>query len=82
MNEAEMKEIWDCLEEGTYFLPGQVGLPDDNRYSGTEDDLDWFELENITITNREPTVNLSAQDLLQRFQKAKDAWDLVKYGAN
>lgn len=82
MNEAEVKVIWDCLDEGTYFLPGQVGPPDDNRYSGTADDHAWFELQDIKLTSFKPTVNLSAQDLLQSFQKAKDAWDLVKYGSN
>lgn len=79
LDESQVKEIWDCLEEGTYFFPGQVGLPDDNRYSGTVDDHAWFELQDITFTNNKPTVELSAQDLIRNFRKAKDAWDLGEY---
>ena len=47
LDEKEVLEIWECLEYGELFLPAQVGLPDDNRYSGTEDDHPWFELERI-----------------------------------
>lgn len=79
LDESQVKEIWDCLEEGTYFFPGQIGLPDDNRYSGTVDDHAWFELQDITFTNIKPTVELSAQDLIRNFRKAKDAWDLGEY---
>lgn len=76
LTDEEMNEITDCLDEGSYFLPGQVGLPDDNRYSGTEDDHPWFELEDISSTSQNPTTELTAKELLKNFRDAKDNWKL------
>lgn len=74
LTEAEKEEILECLIDGEYFVPGQAGLPDDNRYSGTEDDTDWFELESIEDTDHSPTLSMTAQELLENFRKAKGNW--------
>ena len=79
LSEKEILEIWECLEYGELFLPAQVGLPDDNRYSGTVDDHPWFELERIGITDRPATLSLTAKDLLANFRKSKDTWEFEKY---
>ncbi|MCC2255556.1 hypothetical protein LKD70_14220 [Ruminococcus sp. CLA-AA-H200] len=75
LNEKEKKEIWESTEEGE-FLPGQVGLPDDNRYSGTEADGPWFELMEVTETGQRPTQVLTAAGLLRNFRKAANHWDV------
>ncbi|MBP3585213.1 MAG: hypothetical protein J6J59_05960 [Peptococcaceae bacterium] len=40
----QREEIVDCLSEGEYFIPSQVGLPEKRFDDWTEDDHPWFEL--------------------------------------
>lgn len=78
VSDDQEKTIRDCLIDGECFLPAQVGLPDDNRYSGTEDDHSYFELNSFESVNKPVTKgfeNLTPENLVERFLKAKDNWD-------
>lgn len=75
LTDAEKEEIRGCLMCGKLFFPGQVGLPDDNRFSGTEDDEDWFEFVSLADTDRAPDRTLTAQELLENFREAKWNWE-------
>jgi len=67
-----------CLFEKEFFVPHQVGLPDLQCKFGDElvDDVDHTlhgELE-LTLTDREATVNLTINELVNRFTAVK-SWD-------
>jgi hypothetical protein len=75
---ADMERIiWGCLDEDVYFIPSQVGLPEERK--GTIDpNLDhcWFEWGGVfALTNEAPTVDITAEKLVQNFQARKGKWD-------
>jgi len=80
LDEQDRKLILDSLDEGLYFIPEQVGLPAD-KYSGTEDDHPWFELEEsgFEITTDEPTIDLTAGKLCLNFRRERDRWKPERY---
>lgn len=77
LTEAQIHEIMGCLEDGEYFIPSQVGLPEKKFDTITEDDHPWFELyeHGFSKTSGEATVKVTAQELYQKFLKCKGAWD-------
>jgi hypothetical protein len=82
---GEKAGLLACLDEGEYFIPGQVGLMELQSnlagYSGgkmTEDDHVWHELQedDILDTEERPTIDMTAADLLKAFKRAGGAWDV------
>ena len=70
----DREAIEPYLHEGEYLIPADVGLPElelDDPDINT--DHPWYEIPNIEPTNEEPSVKVTAQDLLTRFQIVK--WD-------
>jgi hypothetical protein len=66
------------LDEDLYFIPDQVELEDlQTRFGGklTSDDHPWHELheEDVEQTDDAPTLTLTAEALLERFQQVQ--WD-------
>lgn len=78
LSKEQIREIISCLEEEERFIPEQVGLPADrlDRYERCEDDTCWLELyeSGFEPTNQKATVEITAEELLERFRKAKDNW--------
>jgi hypothetical protein len=76
-------EAWSALWEEVYFIPSAVGLPDLQhlfREQGfpfpTEDDHPWHEMASIRPTKSNPTVALSAAELLRRLTECRTAgWE-------
>ena len=76
-----------CVESGEDFIPGKVGLPEvkmtDLGYA-PDDELDgpYFELQSMEPTNDLPTVDISAEQLVERFKalagKNWMEWDVEK----
>lgn len=60
-DEIQKESIQNCLSEGEYFIPRQVGFPEIRFDKLTEDDHCWFEL--------------SVEDVVNAFLAAKDNWD-------
>lgn len=79
---AEQKRtILDARSEGLYFIPMQVGLPEERDYEpNPQEDHVWFELDNCAfeLTTKAPTVSLSVSELASNFEKAAGAWDETK----
>lgn len=77
ISNKQIDRIIDCLNESEFFIPRQVGLPEERFEEITEDDGCWFELakENFSHTNEMPTVDLSSDELVTNFVKAKGNWD-------
>lgn len=64
------------LQTKEFFIPCQVGLPEERFEELTEDDHGWFEMDKsgFSVTNDLPTVQITAEDLYSNFINAKDAW--------
>ena len=74
----QITQIMDCCDLGEYFIPTQVGLPEQrfDRYD-PEDDHCWFELseDGFEDTAKPATVGISAQQLVENFSAAKEHWN-------
>ena len=74
MSEEQEKAIEDSLDEGVYFIPPQVGLPDDRFGSVTEADHPWFEWVGVEPTADRPTLHVTAEELTAKFVDAANGW--------
>ena len=78
ITQQQLMTIVDCLDDKTYFIPHQLGLPEIRFDQVTESDHCWFELcpeQDFSSTNDEPTIDITVDELVERFQKAKGHWD-------
>ncbi len=64
-------QIVSYLNEGTYFIPSEVGMPDLQPDLFTRDDHIWHEIDSIQCTTEEPSCDLSAHMVIERFRIAK-----------
>lgn len=72
-------EVFDPeIEEPIYFIPRQVGLPETRFEKITEDDHCWFEMGMINLTDKAPTIQMTAKEVLENFEDV-DRWDDVGY---
>lgn len=61
------------------FIPSQVGLEDlQPRMINfpSDDDHVWHELLEVTPTEMEPSIKMTAVELLLKFRAANDNWDV------
>lgn len=75
-SEEQISTIMECLNEGEYFIPKQVGLPEERFGKWTQDDHCWFELsrDGFRKTEAVATVTITAEELVSNFIEAKGAW--------
>lgn len=64
--------------EPVYFIPQQVGLPEERFDKISEDDHCWFELQGIIDTEEEPTISMDIKEVYDNFEQVRD-WDDVGY---
>ena len=76
--QEQIAQIMDCCDLGEYFIPSQVGLPEQrfDRYDPEEDHC-WFELaeDGFEETAKPATVAITAQQLVENFSAAKEHWN-------
>jgi hypothetical protein len=71
--------ILPSLDRRVYFIPSVVGLDDIQPEPFSCDDHIWHEVESLTQTEDDATVNIDAQTLLRRFKEAHSRqWDEEK----
>lgn len=75
MTEDQEKAIEECLDEGAYFIPAQVGLPNERFDDETEADHPWFEWEGYEASAAAPTLHITTAELVARFVKAANGWE-------
>lgn len=77
LSKEQLHTILDCLENGEYFIPSQVCLPEKRFGEITESDHCWFELNaySFLTTPDAPTVKLNVETLVQMFCDRKNRWD-------
>lgn len=74
ISEPDRQFIFEsCLEEGEYFIPSKIGMPErtmvDEGFE-PDDDLDhpYFELQDFETTEEPPTVEMTAEQLVAGFK--------------
>lgn len=77
LTKSQIQNIIKTLDEGEFFLPAQVGFPEE-RSSDWDEQVDhpWFELHasDFSETNDSPTSNVKAAELEARFQALAGHW--------
>lgn len=74
MTEKQEKRIVDSLDDGQWFIPAQVGMAEKKFDTETEADHSWFEWGGIEPTAQAPTLDIDAEELAARFEKASNGW--------
>lgn len=75
MTDEIYQELVSCCEDGReLFIPEQVGLDLIREWETTEDDHPYCELGDFEIVNDSPTTDMTIEELLDNFRKAKDNW--------
>lgn len=82
LTEEQEKRIIGSLDEETYFVPACVGMPEEKFGSETEADHPWFEWCGTEPTERKPTLDIDAEELTVRFEKAGNGWQEVRAAPN
>lgn len=72
VTEKMLEDICSFLDEGEFFKPAMVGLPEEKFGSTTEADHDWFEAWGnfCTPVDAAPDVFITAEDLVLNFRVA------------
>lgn len=65
---SDEETILASLNEGEFFIPRQVGLPEERFDKLSEDDHCWFEYMEMGLTDAKPTIDLSVAQLVERFR--------------
>lgn len=78
LTDAQIEEIISCCDCNEYFIPSQVGLPEE-RFEKWDEDADhcWFSLEadSFSQTPLPATVDITARQLYENFLVRKGNWD-------
>ena len=64
-------QIVPYLKESTYFIPSEVGMLDIQPDQFSLDDHIWHEVDDIRVTTEEPSCDLSAHTVIEKFKIAK-----------
>lgn len=77
-----IKAIMDSLDEGEYFIPRAVGMPETRFAKWTDDDHAYFELnsDDFSYTDDEPDTGIDAETLIARFKAAAGNWHALENG--
>lgn len=77
ITEEQIQEIIETLNDGEYFIPHLIGFTEIFCGPITDSDHPYFELHQTDFeeTEAEPTVNLTAEQLVAEFQKNKTEWE-------
>ena len=71
----QVKKIFDCCAtEDHYFIPADIGLPEERFPSWSTGDTEWFELEAIESTQDPPDIILTTDQLLSHFLISARDW--------
>ena len=78
MTEEQWKTILSCCDDGEFFAPNKVGLEARDfvslGYAPYEDDHELFEIVEYSLTDLAPTVQMTVEELVAKFQANKGNW--------
>lgn len=79
MTPEQEQRIWETLQDGEYFIPHLVGLPEERFATETEDDHPYFEYRSLSPTNAPASCDMDVEGLVKAFEKYALSWE--KYAA-
>lgn len=80
MTDEMFNEMCECCEDGhEMFVPEQLGLDLIRDWYVTADDGPYAELSDFEIVSKKPTTDMTVEELLDRFRKAKSNWHPEDY---
>ena len=68
--EFNLEQLRPHLYNGDFFVPSEIGLEDLQEYPYQDYDHVWHELDSAEVTEDEPTVEVSAEEIVSRFSAA------------
>lgn len=68
--EFTLEQLRPHLYEGDFFVPSEIGLEDLQEHPYQDYDHVWHELDSAEPTEDEPTVELTAEEIVSRFSAA------------
>lgn len=77
--------IESSLNDGEFFIPGQVGLQDlqgEFEHGGgwdEDDDHVWHTISSIEYTDQPSNSDLSVDEMMRNWPASSEDWDLVKH---
>lgn len=77
MTPEQEQRIWKSLQDGEFFIPPLVGLPEERFASETEDDHPYFEFQNVSHTNKPAACDMDVEELVKAFEKYAENWETV-----
>lgn len=81
MTGEQEKYIIGSLYAGQWFIPAQVGMSEKKFDTETEADHQWFEWQGIEPTDEKPTLDIDAEELIARFEKARHRFEFTNKAA-
>jgi hypothetical protein len=71
----ERNQLAPLLKDQEFFIPSKVGMADIQPDMRTEDDHIWHEIISLEQTSENPSLGITADQLLQRFKSAfENSW--------
>lgn len=72
LTEEQKRTILSSLDDGEYFIPHAVGMPEKKFDTETADDHPFFELtaNDFEETDEKPTLDITGEELSERFAAA------------
>ena len=64
-----LSDIEGYLYDKEFFIPSEIGLKDLQLESLCPDDHIWHEILEINHTNKQSTLNITAQKIISNFKK-------------
>jgi len=82
ITEEQKEAILDSLDDGEYFIPKLVGMPE-KKFDTYDPQADhpFFELgpASFNHTDDDPTLELTVVELVERFRAHKEKWFAIDY---
>lgn len=75
ISEEQKQLIISSCDDNEYFIPHQVGMPENRFEDINDDDHAWFELRGFELTNDFADSTMTVEELVQAFLNAKDCWN-------
>lgn len=76
----EFASIQPFMEREEFFIPAEVGLENLFPEVFSEADHVWHEISTLEMTDKPPTVEISAEEMISRFRRAhENDWNTRYY---
>ena len=77
--QLSLGNIEEYLYEKEFFIPSEIGLKDLQPENLNSDDHIWHEILEIRHSLENPTVNITAEEIISNFRKASlEEWNILE----